>query len=62
MLGRVRFGGVKKPKRRPLSSEESEDGEGGRWGRRRRRKRRKSSQAGCHLDDGDEELYRLRMK
>ena len=64
VLGRVSVSGkkTKKPKRRPISSGESEDGEDGRWGRRRRRRRRReSSQASSHLDDGDEELFQLRM-
>ena len=67
VLGSVGFGGrrVKKPKRRPLSSGESgdgEEGEGGMWGRRRRRKRRRQSQAASsQLDDGDEDLFQLRM-
>ena len=55
-----------KRKRRPLSSGESEEGEGeegGRWGRRRRRRRkRRLSQSNHHLDDGDKELYKLRMR
>lgn len=66
VLGSVGFGGrrVKKPKRRPLSSGESgedEEGEGGMWGRRRRRKRRQSQAANSQLDDGDEELFQLRI-
>ncbi len=53
---------------RPLSSGESEDdvGEEGRWGRRgsRRRvgRRRSSAQVDQHQDDGDEELFRLRIR
>ena len=60
VLGRKKVG----RKRRPLSSgdsEEEEEEEGsGRWGRRKRR--RKLSQTSRHLDDGDKELYRLRMR
>ena len=51
-----------KRRRRPLSSGESEDGEGEGGRLERRKRRRRLSQSNHHLDDGDEELYRLRMR